>query len=67
MAGRPVEHAYRDLGPGRVQIEFSRLDELSDEDLEDFGDDSDDFSDAAVDDESDGTDIDSDDREEDEE
>ncbi|MGY0003782.1 ribosome maturation factor RimP [Micromonospora sp. I033] len=36
-AGR-VEHAYAELGPGRVQVEFSRLDEVADED---FGDDTD--------------------------
>lgn len=31
--------ALADLGPGRVQIEFSRLDEISDDDLEEIGDD----------------------------
>jgi len=29
---------YRDLGPGRVQIEFSRLDEVSDDELAEFED-----------------------------
>lgn len=27
---------YADLGPGRVQVEFNRLDEVSDDDLADF-------------------------------
>ncbi|MET8833629.1 ribosome maturation factor RimP [Micromonospora sp. NPDC004540] len=36
-AGR-VEHPHAELGPGRVQVEFSRLDEVADED---FGDDTD--------------------------
>ncbi|MEU4479608.1 ribosome maturation factor RimP [Micromonospora sp. NPDC023966] len=36
-AGR-VEHPYAELGPGRVQVEFNRLDEVADED---FGDDTD--------------------------
>lgn len=36
-AGR-AEHPYAELGPGRVQVEFHRLDEVSDEDL---GDDTD--------------------------
>lgn len=31
----PVTHAYAELGPGRVQVEFSRLDD------EDLGDDTD--------------------------
>lgn len=30
---------YDDLGPGRVQIEFNRLDEISDAELEEFDDD----------------------------
>ncbi|MGW4156401.1 ribosome maturation factor RimP [Micromonospora chersina] len=33
-----AEHPYAELGPGRVQVEFHRLDEVSDED---FGDDTD--------------------------
>jgi len=40
-AGR-AEHPYAELGPGRVQVEFSRLDELADneagEDIEDIDD-----------------------------
>ncbi|PSK61805.1 Ribosome maturation factor RimP [Micromonospora sp. MH33] len=36
-AGR-AEHPYAELGPGRVQVEFNRLDEVADEDL---GDDTD--------------------------
>ncbi|NUT35644.1 MAG: ribosome maturation factor RimP [Hamadaea sp.] len=39
--------ALADLGPGRVQIEFSRLDEISDEDLEEIADDGDDDGEAA--------------------
>ncbi|WFF09179.1 ribosome maturation factor RimP [Micromonospora sp. WMMD1076] len=35
----PAEHPYAELGPGRVQVEFNRLDDLADED---FGDDTDD-------------------------
>lgn len=47
VAGRSLEVGYRDLGPGRIQIEFSRLDEISDDDLEEFTDDaSDDGTDA---------------------
>ncbi|MGC4895771.1 ribosome maturation factor RimP [Micromonospora sp. DT31] len=34
----PAAHPYADLGPGRVQVEFNRLDDLADED---FGDDTD--------------------------
>jgi ribosome maturation factor RimP len=34
VAGVPRRFGYADLGPGRVQIEFSRLDELSDDDEE---------------------------------
>jgi ribosome maturation factor RimP len=38
-----VEHRLRldELGPGRVQIEFSRLEEIADEELEEFADDDD--------------------------
>jgi ribosome maturation factor RimP len=32
VAGTPRQFGYADLGPGRVQVEFSRLDELADED-----------------------------------
>jgi ribosome maturation factor RimP len=35
LDGGSAEWAYADLGPGRVQVEFNRLNELSDEDLED--------------------------------
>jgi len=33
VAGAVREFGYADLGPGRVQVEFGRLDELPDEDL----------------------------------
>ncbi|NES28435.1 ribosome maturation factor RimP [Micromonospora terminaliae] len=46
-AGR-VEHPYAELGPGRVQVEFTRLDEVADED---FGDDTDTDDDEDVEDE----------------
>ncbi|MFU8871247.1 ribosome maturation factor RimP [Micromonospora sp. SL4-19] len=40
-----VEHPYAELGPGRVQVEFSRLDELADdeagEDIDDIDDEDD--------------------------
>ncbi|SBT37910.1 ribosome maturation factor RimP [Micromonospora narathiwatensis] len=43
-AGR-AEHPYAELGPGRVQVEFSRLDELADdeagEDIDDIDDEDD--------------------------
>ncbi|MDW5323958.1 ribosome maturation factor RimP [Plantactinospora sp. KLBMP9567] len=35
----PVGWAYPDLGPGRVQVEFSRLDEIADDDPTGAGDD----------------------------
>ncbi|HKS98629.1 MAG TPA: ribosome maturation factor RimP, partial [Rugosimonospora sp.] len=43
VAGVVREFGYADLGPGRVQVEFSRLDELTDDDLldEDLLDDED--------------------------
>jgi ribosome maturation factor RimP len=31
--GRPVDASFEELGPGRVQVEFTRLTELSDEDF----------------------------------
>lgn len=34
----PTEWAYADLGPGRVQVEFSRLDEIAEDDLTDADD-----------------------------
>ncbi len=34
--GRRVDHPYDRLGPGRVQIEFGRLDEVGDDELADF-------------------------------
>ncbi|MGC5017816.1 ribosome maturation factor RimP [Micromonospora sp. DT47] len=37
-----AEHTYAELGPGRVQVEFSRLDEVADDE---FGDDTDDTDD----------------------
>ncbi|HWG99459.1 MAG TPA: ribosome maturation factor RimP [Pilimelia sp.] len=38
VAGGAVELAHADLGPGRVQVEFARLDEVSDDDLEEIPD-----------------------------
>lgn len=38
VAGVTHRLDYRDLGPGRVQIEFNRLDEVSDDDLAEFED-----------------------------
>ncbi|MBF9129875.1 ribosome maturation factor RimP [Plantactinospora sp. S1510] len=35
----PTGWAYDDLGPGRVQVEFNRLDEIAEDDLTDAGDD----------------------------
>ncbi|BCL16286.1 ribosome maturation factor RimP [Micromonospora sagamiensis] len=40
--GERWERAYAELGPGRVQVEFSRLDEVADDE---FGDDIDDIDD----------------------
>ncbi|WP_162908395.1 ribosome maturation factor RimP [Allorhizocola rhizosphaerae] len=40
VAGVGHRFGYGDLGPGRVQVEFRRLEEISDDDLEEFGDDS---------------------------
>lgn len=42
VSGTARTALYEDLGPGRVQIEFTRVDELPDADLAEFGDDSDD-------------------------
>jgi ribosome maturation factor RimP len=36
IEGERVEWTYTDLGPGRVQVEFSRLDDVDDEFAEDF-------------------------------
>jgi ribosome maturation factor RimP len=41
MDGRRQEFALADLGPGRVQVEFNRLAELSDEDLGELTEDDD--------------------------
>jgi ribosome maturation factor RimP len=38
----PAAHPYAELGPGRVQVEFSRLDELADDEADDDIDDIDD-------------------------
>lgn len=38
VAGMTHRLDYGDLGPGRVQIEFNRLDEVSDDDLAEFED-----------------------------
>lgn len=40
--GRHTEAAYADLGPGRVEVEFSRIDEVADEDMIEFEDEEDD-------------------------
>ncbi|MFY1633229.1 ribosome maturation factor RimP [Solwaraspora sp. WMMB335] len=40
---------YTDLGPGRVQVEFQRLDEVGDDDLADFDDSLTDFDDSPAD------------------
>jgi ribosome maturation factor RimP len=37
-AGERVVIAHEDLGPGRVQVEFNRVDEVADEELADFDD-----------------------------
>jgi ribosome maturation factor RimP len=37
-AGEKVVLAHGDLGPGRVQVEFNRLDDVADEELADFDD-----------------------------
>ena len=37
-AGERVVIAHEDLGPGRVQVEFNRLDEVADEELADLDD-----------------------------
>lgn len=39
VAGTAHQLDYRDLGPGRVQVEFSRLEEVADDDLAEFEDD----------------------------
>jgi len=39
--GKAHGYGYPELGPGRVQIEFGRLEELADEDLAEFPDDPD--------------------------
>jgi len=36
--GRTAQYSYADLGPGRVQVEFNRLDEVADEDLSEIDD-----------------------------
>ncbi|GAB2919140.1 ribosome maturation factor RimP [Micromonospora polyrhachis] len=38
LDGQQDEWTYPDLGPGRVQVEFSRLDTVADEDLDEFDD-----------------------------
>ncbi|WKU04708.1 ribosome maturation factor RimP [Micromonospora sp. HUAS LYJ1] len=45
----PVEHRYAELGPGRVQVEFHRLDEIDEAD--EVGDDTDEDDDDDVEDE----------------
>lgn len=39
VAGTAHQLDYHDLGPGRVQVEFSRLEEVADHDLAEFEDD----------------------------
>lgn len=38
VAGRAHEYGYADLGPARVQIEFSRPDDVADDELAEFED-----------------------------
>jgi ribosome maturation factor RimP len=38
VAGVAFRVGFADLGPGRVQVEFSRMEEVSDEDLQEFDD-----------------------------
>jgi ribosome maturation factor RimP len=38
LDGQQRVWAYADLGPGRVQVEFNRLEEVADEDLHEFDD-----------------------------
>ncbi|MBM7075802.1 ribosome maturation factor RimP [Micromonospora humida] len=45
----PVEHRYAELGPGRVQVEFHRLDEA--DEIDEVGDDTDEDDDDDVEDE----------------
>ncbi|MEV4629228.1 ribosome maturation factor RimP [Micromonospora sp. NPDC049523] len=45
LDGTSGEWAYADLGPGRVQVEFSRLDEVADSDLAEIDDDESDMHD----------------------
>jgi len=40
--GQQTAHRYTDLGPGRVQVEFSRLDQVTDEELTEIDDSDDD-------------------------
>ncbi|MBM7081621.1 ribosome maturation factor RimP [Micromonospora sp. WMMD734] len=48
----PVEHRYAELGPGRVQVEFHRLDEIDEADeIDEVGDDTDEDDDDDVEDE----------------
>ncbi|MEV4622922.1 ribosome maturation factor RimP [Asanoa sp. NPDC049573] len=41
VAGEHTAIAHDDLGPGRVQVEFTRVDEVADDDLAEFDDDED--------------------------
>ncbi|WP_203718493.1 ribosome maturation factor RimP [Asanoa siamensis] len=41
VAGERTAIAHADLGPGRVQVEFSRIDEVADDELTEFADDED--------------------------
>jgi ribosome maturation factor RimP len=38
VEGQPRRLAYTELGPGRVQIEFNRMDELADDELDEIDD-----------------------------
>jgi ribosome maturation factor RimP len=40
--GQVIEYEYPELGQGRVQVEFSRLDEIGDDDLDSYDEDEDD-------------------------
>jgi ribosome maturation factor RimP len=41
VAGERTAIAHEDLGPGRVQVEFNRADEIADDELSEFDDDED--------------------------
>jgi ribosome maturation factor RimP len=42
LDGQLVEYSFGELGQGRVQVEFSRLDEIDEDELDEYGEDEDD-------------------------